>query len=99
MPSPYMQLLLVNMLLAALISTTVLGAPILPAVAGALAAGALLCVRSKAKSGHKTSQAGTAEAAAFRGGAPSAGQCGIESAPTAPAPAPASALPDAGTGV
>ncbi len=45
MPSPYIQLLLVNMLLAALIATQVLGAPVAPAVVGALAAGALLYVR------------------------------------------------------
>ncbi len=47
MPSPYIQLLLVlvNMLLAALIATQVLCAPVAPAVVGALAAGALLYVR------------------------------------------------------
>lgn len=42
MPSPYIQLLLVNMLLAVLTSIVVLGAPVLPAVVGAAGGGALL---------------------------------------------------------
>jgi len=55
MPSPYIQLLFVNMLLAALVSIMVLDAPILPAVAGALGAGAVLYARYRAKAQHPTS--------------------------------------------
>ena len=55
MPSPYIQLLLVNMLLAALVSTVVFGAPILPAVAGAAGAGAMLYARYRAKTQRATS--------------------------------------------
>ena len=49
MPSSYVQLLVVNMVLAALISTTVLGAPPLPAVLGALGAGAFLYARYRSR--------------------------------------------------
>src|SRR4029450_7056023 len=42
MPSSYTQLLVVNMLLAVLLSTTVMDAPVLPALAGAIGAGGLL---------------------------------------------------------
>jgi hypothetical protein len=45
MPRPYTQLILVNVLLAVLFSTTVLGAPTFPSIFGALAAGALLHAR------------------------------------------------------
>jgi len=96
MPSPYIQLLLVNMLLAALVSTTVLGAPILPAVAGALAAGALLYVRSRAKRGRETSQAGNDEATATHGRAPGADRRVTEGVATPPTPT--SVLQEAGTG-
>ena len=96
MPSPYIQLLLVNMLLAALVSTTVLGAPILPAVAGALAAGALLYVRSKAKRGRETSRVGIDEAAGTRDRAPSVGRRATESETTPPTPT--GVLHEAGTG-
>jgi hypothetical protein len=49
MPSSYTQLLVVNMLLAVLLSTTVMDAPVLPALAGAIGAGALLYARRKRK--------------------------------------------------
>ena len=45
MPRPYTQLILVNVLLAVLFSTTVLGAPTFPSIFGAVAAGALLHAR------------------------------------------------------
>jgi hypothetical protein len=47
MPRPYTQLILVNVLLAALFSITVLGSPTLPAVAGAVGAGAMLYTRRR----------------------------------------------------
>ena len=40
--SPYVQLILVNMLLVVLFTTTVLGAPLLSSLLGALVAGAIL---------------------------------------------------------
>ena len=42
MPRPYTQLLLVNMLLATLLATSVMGAPLIPTLTGAIGAGALL---------------------------------------------------------
>jgi threonine/homoserine/homoserine lactone efflux protein len=48
MPAPYTQLILVNVLLAVLIATTLLGAPIFASMLGACGAGTLLYVRSPA---------------------------------------------------
>ena len=48
MPSPHTQLILVNVLLAVLITTTIFGAPLLASILGAGGAGALLYVRSPA---------------------------------------------------
>lgn len=87
MPSSYVQLLLVNMLLGTLISTTVFGFPILPAVAGALGAGALLYAGSRTTRGYVTSLlAGSVDATATSDRAPSGGRRGTESATTAPTP-------------
>jgi hypothetical protein len=61
MPSVYIQLLLVNMLLAVLTSTVVLGAPILPAVVGAVGAGALLFAGHRARN-HRAAPSGTMHA-------------------------------------
>lgn len=47
MPRPYTQLILVNVLLASLFSITVLGAPPLPAIVGAIGAGVMLYTRTK----------------------------------------------------
>src|SRR5690349_15652525 len=71
MPRPYSQLILVNMFLAFLFTTTLFGAPPLSALVGVLGAGVLLYLRRQRRE-HYRSAAAASEPSPRRGATPGA---------------------------